>query len=492
MIGIICFVVTVLITLVITGWAGRQGQKKTQLYNAGGNISGVQNGLAISGDFMSATTVLGITGLYFSGGWDTIIFYLAPIAGLALMLILVARPLRRLGVYTLGDVLTHRLKSPALRLFSGVTTVVISLFYLLAQMVGAGTLIAALFGMPFITAVCIVGALMAVYVAVGGMLAATWVQIVKAVLLVCAVTVLAVICLVKAHGLGNLYASLPAATAHLLQPGGMQLDPLSAMSLGLGMVVGLVGLPHLLIRFFTVPDEQAAQTSVVVSSAIVGWVNVLLFLIIGPSVLAFVSGSVHVGADGKLIGGTNMAILHLASVLGGSGLNGIISAVAFSTILAVVAGLTIASASAAANDVYRTLRAERSSDTEELWAFRFSAVILAAIAIGLAVVFQHQNIAFLSALAFAVAASTNFPVLILVLYWRGLTTAGALFGGFVGLVLSVGLIVVGPQVWVAVLHYPKPVFPYEYPALFVVPVTFLACYAASKMSGKSSAKEQLT
>ena len=485
MIGILCFAVTVLITLVITAWAGRQGQKKAQLYNAGGNISGLQNGLAISGDFMSATTVLGITGLFFSGGWDTIIFYLAPIAGLALMLLLVAGPLRRLGVYTLGDVLTHRLKSPGLRLFSGITTLVISLFYLLAQMVGAGTLIAALFGMPFLLAVTIVGALMAIYVAVGGMLAATWVQIVKAILLVCAVTSLAVICLAKAHGLAGLYASVPAAAAHLLQPGGMKLDPLSAVSLGLGMVVGLVGLPHLLIRFFTVPDEGAARTSVLISSTVVGAVNVLLFLIIGPSVLAFVTGSVHVGGDGKLAGGSNMAILHLASVLGGEGLNGVISAVAFSTILAVVAGLTIASASAAAHDVWRTLRAQRSSETEELWVFRVSAVLLAGIAIALAVVFQRQNIAFLSALAFAVAASTNFPVLILVLYWRGLTAAGAIVGGFAGLIASVGLIVLGPQVWVAVLHHAKPLFPYEYPALFVVPVTFFVCYLVSRMTAKS-------
>ncbi len=482
MIGIICFVATVLVTLAITGWAGRQGQKKAQLYNAGGNISGAQNGLAISGDFMSATTVLGITGLFFAGGWDTIIFYLAPIAGLALMLLLVARPLRRLGVYTLGDVLTHRLKSPGLRLFSGVTTVIISLFYLLAQMVGAGTLIAALFHMPFLSAVCLVGALMALYVAVGGMLAATWVQIVKAGLLLCAVTALAVICLVKAHGLAGLYAAVAPAEAHLLQPGGMKLDPLSAVSLGLGMVVGLVGLPHLLIRFFTVPDEHAAQTSVVVSSAVVGFVNVLLFLIIGPSVLAFVTGSAHVGADGKLVGGSNMAILHLASVLGGDGLNGIISAVAFSTILAVVAGLTIASASAASHDIWRTLRAQKSGDGEELWVFRLSAILFAAVAIALAVVFQHENIAFLSALAFAVAASTNFPVLILVLYWRGLTTAGALVGGFVGLILSIGLIVIGPQVWVPVLHHAHPLFRYEYPALFVVPVTFLTCFLVSKFT----------
>jgi cation/acetate symporter len=476
---------TVVITLVITAWAGRQGQKKAQLYNAGGNISGFQNGLAISGDFMSATTVLGITGLFFAGGWDTIIFYLAPIAGLALMLLLVARPLRRLGVFTLGDVLTHRLKSPGLRLFSGLTTIVISLFYLLAQMVGAGTLIAALFHMPFLFAVSIVGVLMAVYVAVGGMLAATWVQIVKAGLLLCAVTALAAICVMKAGGLAGLYQSVAPATAHLLQPGGMKLDPLSAISLGLGMVVGLCGLPHLLIRFFTVPNEQAAQTSVVVSSAVVGWVNVILFLIIGPAVLAFVTGAAHVGADGKLIGGSNMAILHLSQILGGDSLNGVISAVAFSTILAVVAGLTIASASAAANDVWRTLRAQKSSEGEELWVFRLSAVLFAVIAIALAVVFQHENIAFLSALAFAVAASTNFPVLILVLYWRGLTTAGALIGGFAGLLLSVGLIVVGPQVWVPVLHHAKPLFPYEYPALFVVPITFLVCYLVSKLTAKS-------
>lgn len=485
--GVLFFAVTVLITLLITFWAGRQGQKKDMLYNAGGRISGFQNGLAISGDFMSATTVLGITGLFFSGGWDTIIFYLAPIAGLALMLILVARPLRRLGVFTLGDVLTHRLKSPGLRLFSGVTTLVISLFYLLAQMVGAGTLIAALFGLPFAAAVGIVGGLMAVYVAVGGMLAATWVQIVKAVLLVIAVMAVAALCLMKSHGLGGLYRDVAAAPAVLLQPGGMKLDPLSATSLGLGMVVGLVGLPHLLIRFFTVPDERAAQQSVVVSSTLVGWVNILLFVVIGPAVLAFVAGNpAHVGAGGKLIGGTNMAMLHLAGVLGGDSLYGVISAVAFSTILAVVAGLTIASASAASHDIWRTLRRFKSSEREELWVFRLAAVALAAVAILLALAFQHQNIAFLSALAFAVAASANFPVLLLVLYWKRLTVAGALSGGFAGLIAALGLIVLGPEVWVHVLHHPAPVFPYEYPALFVMPGAFLICFLVSHLSPRNS------
>lgn len=486
MTGILLFVATILATLGITAWASRRGGGRAQVYAADGALTGRQNGLAIAGDFMSATTVLGITGLYLGAGWDTAIYYLAPIAGLALMLLLVAGPLRRLGRFTLGDVMTSRLDDPRLRLFSGVGTIVISLFYLLAQLVGAGTLIAPLFGLSFPAAVLIVGVLMAIYIAFGGMLAASWVQIVKAVLLMASVVGLAVLCLVEAGGLAPLYQAAEQAApkgAAIWQPGGFGLDMFSAVSLGFGMVVGLVGMPHLLIRFFTVPDAAAARQSVAVAATLVGAINALLFLVIGPAAVAFILSSPDLlTADGKLLGGSNMATLHLATLIGGAPLHGLISAVAFATILAVVSGLTIASASAASHDIYRTWRRGPVSERAELMVFRGSAVGLAALAILLAILFQHENIAFLTSLAFAVAASANFPLLMLVLYWPPLTAAGALWGGITGLAGSVLLILLGPAVWVKLLGNPEPLFPSDYPALVVAPLALLVAVIVSRRS----------
>jgi cation/acetate symporter len=481
MIAITCFVATVLLTLLITAWAGRRGRERDSLYAAGGSLSGMQNGFAISGDFMSATTVLGITGLFLKQGWDTTIFYLAPLAGLAIMIALVAGPLRELGRYTLGDVITHRLKDQRLRLFSGVNTITISLFYLVAQMVGAGSLTSLLFGLPFAVAVAIVGSLMAIYVAVGGMLAATWVQIVKAVLLASAVTTLAVLALIAGGGLEGLHARAAAVHGGLSLPGAAHLDLFSAISLGFGMVVGLVGMPHLLIRFFTVRDAHQAGRSVAVASTVIAAINAILFLVIGPAAVAFVAGEprFHV-AGGALRGGVNMASVHLSTALGGETATGIFSAVAFSTILAVVAGLTIAAASAASHDVYRVIRGDRPpNEREEVRAFRMAAVLVAVVAVLLALVFQHENIAFLSALAFAIAASTNFPLLMLVLYWRRLTAAGALAGGVTGLGVSVGLIVVGPAIWVTVLGHQSPLFPSEFPALVTAPLSAVVAVAVS-------------
>lgn len=483
MIAIVCFLVTVVATLLITAWAGGRSRHRADFYAAGSQITGTQNGLAIAGDFMSATTVLGLGGLFFVSGWDTAIYYLAPLAGLCLTLLLVAGPLRRLGTFTLGDVMTSRLQDERLRVFSGLSTIAISLIYLVAQMVGAGTLISLLFGLTFEMAVVVVGVLMAIYIAVGGMLAATWVQIVKACLLIVTVAVLSVLCLVHAGGLAGLYerASASSATATaLFQPGGFKASLFSNVSLGLGMVFGMVGLPHLLIRFFTVPDERQARRSVAVATFVIGGVFSVLFLIVGPAALAFVKGNPQfLGPDGLLRGGGNMVTVHLASALGGGLLQGIIAAVAFATILAVVAGLTIASASAASHDLYRTVRRKTSSEPEELWVFRIAAIILAAVAIAIAIVFQKENVAFLSSLAFAVAASTNFPLLMLVLYWRRLTTAGAICGGVVGLLSSIALIIASPAVWVKILHYETPLFPVDYPTLVTAPLAFIVCIVVS-------------
>ena len=482
---VICFIITVGLTLAITAWAARKGGDRAAMYAANSRITGGQNGLAIAGDFMSATTVLGVVGLYFSGGVDTMIYFIAPLVALCLILLWLAGPLRRLGRFTLGDVLVARLADPKMRVFSGVSTIVISLLYLLAQMVGAGALVSVLFGLSFNASVMIVGALMAIYIVFGGMLAATWVQIIKAVLLICVILVVTVMSIVHAGSLGGIYAR--AAAVHklgwsLFHFGGLKLDLFSAVSLWAGLGLGMLGLPHLLIRFFTVPDEHAARRSIVVATSVIGVVFILTFAIIGPATVAFVMNNpAYAAAHGPgVVGGPNMVAVHLAHAVGGPVLYGVFSAVAFATILAVVAGLVISIASASSHDVVGAFVRTRA-DTEhgELWIFRIAAIAASVVAVILAIVFQKENVAYLVALAMTVAASTNFPVVLLSLYWRRLTGAGALAGGLVGLVTSVTLIVLSPGVWVRVLHHPAPVFPADYPALISTPLAFLVCWAVS-------------
>ncbi|HTI67937.1 MAG TPA: cation acetate symporter [Caulobacteraceae bacterium] len=479
------FVLTILVTLGVTVWAARRSRGRADYYAAGGRLTGAQNGLAIAGDFMSATTFLGITGMYFMSGVDpSAIYYLAPLVGLPLMLLWVAGPLRRAGKFTLGDVMASRLRSPGLRVFAGASAIVISTIYLVGQLIGAGGLIQILFGIGFAPAVILVGVLMTIYVAVGGMIAASWVQIIKSVLLVSTIVLLSAAVLVQAGGFGPLYAR--AVAAHplgegLFMPGGGKMDLFSSVSLAFGMSVGILGLPHLLIRFFTVPDERAARRSAVVATSIIGFVFALMFLVLGPGAIAFVYGQPRFdGPDGLLRGGANMASIHLADALGGNVLMGIAAAVAFATILAVVAGLVMAIASAASHDLYAVLsRRKDKSEHEELLVFRLAAGVMAVVAVALAFAFQHENVAFMSALAFAVAASANFPVLVLILYWPRLTTAGALTGGLVGLISSVALIVIGPAVWVKLLHHAAPIFPSDYPGLLTAPLALIAAILVS-------------
>ncbi len=485
LIAIAFFVATVAATLVITLWASRRAKSRADLYAAGGKLSGPQNGLAIAGDFMSATTFLGMTGMYFDAGIDqTAIYYLTPLVGLCLMMLLLAGPLRRAGKFTLGDVMATRLKSPGMRVFAGVSTIVISLLYLIGQMVGAGTLIGALFGIPFGWAVIIVGLLMTTYVAAGGMLAATWVQIIKAGMLVVLVVTLAVLCLVATGGPSALYAK--AAAVHqagrgLFTPGISKTDLFSSISLGFGMSVGMLGLPHLLIRLFTVPDVREAKRSVVAATSIIGVVFALLFFVVNPAAVSLLKlNPAYSSAAGAAIGGPNMVSIHLSEVLGGEVLMGVTSAITFATILAVVAGLVMASASAASHDLFTVMRKGAARDEkQELMVFRLAAAGVAVVAIGLAFLFQHENVAFATALAFTVAAGANFPILLLVLYWRRLTVPGALTGGLVGLVGSVGLIAVGPSVWVRLLHNPAPLFPSDYPALLTCPLALITAVVVS-------------
>jgi cation/acetate symporter len=396
----------------------------------------------------------------------------------------IAAPLRREGKFTIGDVMSKRLGGRALRISAGLSAVTISIIYLVGQLVGAGVLIAALFGIGFTASVVIVGLLMTIYVTVGGMLAATWVQIIKAGLLIAIVILLSVLCVIEAGGIGPLYDRAVAVSPlgrDLFVPGASNTSLFSAVSLGFGMTMGMLGLPHLLIRFFTVPDEKAARASVVSATSIIGGVFLLLFAIIGPGAVAFVKNNPEfMTAEGGVLGGANLASVHLAEALGGEVLMGITSAVAFATLLAVVAGLVMASASAAAHDLFASLRASRPrSEASELRAFRLSAGGIGLVAVLLAIAFQHENVAFLSALAFAVSASANVPVLLLILYWKRVTVAGALAGGLFGLVSSVTLIILGPSVWVKLLGHAEPVFPSDYPALITMPLALLVAVAVS-------------
>lgn len=479
---IIYFLVTVLVTLLITGWAARVQASRASLYVAGSNISAGQNGLALAGDALSAGALLGTVGLYLVAGVDTALYSIPGMAGYCLMLIFIVRPLRRLGRFTLGDVVCSRLPQRRMRAVLGICTVVISLLYLVSQLVGAGALISIVFGTSFNLSVAIVGVLMTIYVAFGGMLAATWVQIIKAMLLIAVVVLLAALAIGASGGLAELYhrAAQRAEANVLFRFGSLDLGLFSAASLTVGVVLGWLGMPHVLIRFFTVPDEQTARKSLAISTTLIGLVMVLLFLVIGPASIAFlpdVPGFREAG--GAVSGGPNMVALHLARFLGGDVLFGVMGAVAFATILAVVAGLAVAIASAVSHDLVAAFRARPLREKTELRIFRVTALLASAVAVALAMLFQHQNLTFLLIMGFTVAASTTFPLLILAIYWSRLTLRGAMAAGIVGLSASVGLIILGPACWVQVLGFPEPIFPSDYPALISVPLAFATAWLFS-------------
>ncbi|MEA3299844.1 MAG: cation acetate symporter [Pseudomonadota bacterium] len=480
------FFVTIAVTLGITFWAARRNTGKASFYAAEGKIGGTQNGFAIAGDYMSAGTILGIVGLYTLVGVDVSLYFIAPLGGLCLGLAILVGPLRRMGKYTLGDVVQSRLQNPRTRVVLGACTITISLINLVAQMVGAGGLISIVFGLEFNLAVITVGTLMTVYVAFGGMLAATWVQIIKAAILVGAVVLLSLLCIIKAGGLGEIYTlgDRPQASGRsLYEFGALNHGLFSSISLAVASVAGMMSMPHLLIRFFTVPDETQAKRSLLVGTLLIGGTMGLVFLVVSPASLAWVTGNpAYQDASGAVSGGSNMITLHLARELGGELFFGVMSAVAFSTILAVVAGLTVAISSATSHDIFAALRrGAPMSDRLEVALFRLAALVTSAAAVALAVLFQHENLTFLIVMGLNVAASTTFPLLMLAIYWRGLTAAGAVAAGVMGLVASVGLIVLSPAFWVKVLGNPEAVFPSDYPALVSMPLAFAAAWLVSRL-----------
>ncbi len=493
------FVVFVALTMGITYWASNRTKSAADFYTAGGGITGFQNGLAIAGDYMSAATLLGLTAMTYASGLDGYIYMICFFVGWPLILFMMAERLRNLGRFTFADITAYRLDQGKVRTMAAIGSLTVVCFYLIAQMVGAGQLIKLLFGLDYSVAVVLVGALMMVYVIKGGMLATTWVQIIKACMLLSGGTL---VMLLAMSQFGFSYNTLieKATAAHksgwaIMSPGKLTADPVTAVSLAIGLMFGTAGLPHILMRFFTVTDAKEARKSVLYASGFIAYFFNVIFLmglaailIVGQDPAFFEGGQV----GGKLIGGGNMVAMHLAKAVGGNLLLGFLAAVAFATILAVVSGLALAGASAVSHDLYaRVIKKGKASEADEMRMSRFATIALGIVAVVLGIAFENQNVAFMVGLAFGIAASSNFPVLILSMYWKGLTTRGALAGGYTGLFLAVTLVVLSKSVWVAVLGNAAPLFPYEQPALFSMPVAFLISIVVSLLDKSAGAQKEI-
>jgi cation/acetate symporter len=481
-------------TLLITWWAARRTSSTSDFYAAGGNISGFQNGLAITGDALSAGAFLGLSALVFSSGFDGLFYAIGYTTGLPVVVFLMAGKLRKMGKYTFTDVVCSQLGGHGIRIFSACASLTIVSFYLIAQMVGAGQLVQLLFGIDYSLAVVLVGVLMILYVAFGGMLATTWVQIVKAVLMLCVGCAIALMVMARFDfSFATLLASAvdlhPRSTA-ILGTTTMAKDPWSAFSLGLAVMFGTAGLPHLLMRFFTVPDARAARSSVMWAAIFMNGFYALIF-IIGFGALSLVrSDKSFLDASGALLGGGNTAALHLSRLLGGDVMYGIVAAVAFATILAVVAGLTLSGASAVSHDIYGAIfRREAPTEREEFRIVRIATVVLGAFAVLLGIAFKGQNVAYMISLAFSIACASTFPVLFLAIYWKRFTAFGAVLGGSAGILASLVLTVLGPSVWVKVLGHAAPIVALDPPALVTVPLAFLLCIAGSYLGSATPAAQ---
>ncbi|NLC28776.1 MAG: cation acetate symporter [Campylobacteraceae bacterium] len=495
--AVVMFLVFVVATMGITYWAARRTKTAKDFYTAGGGITGFQNGLAIAGDYMSAASFLGISGLVYLKGYDGLIYSIGFLVGWPVILFLVAEQLRNLGKYTFADVASYRLRQMPIRTLSAFGSIATVTLYLIAQMVGSGKLIQVLFGLPYEFAVLIVGCLMIIYVTFGGMLATTWVQIIKAVLLLFGATFMAFVVMQKVgFSVENLFSHAIDIKndISIMSPGGLVSDPISAISLGLALMLGTAGLPHILMRFFTVQDAKEARKSVFYATGFIGYFYILTFIIGFGAIVLVASNPVYLDVvTGGLYGGDNMAAIHLSHAIGGDLFLGFISAVAFATILAVVSGLTLAGASAISHDLYANVIAKGEvNQMREIRISKYATVAIGIVAIVLGIAFEYQNIAFMVGLAFAIAASANFPILFLSMYWKGLTTKGAVIGGGLGLFTAVVLVILGPIVWGEILHddRAKAIFPYEYPALFSVTIAFLGIWFFSKLDNSDSAEKE--
>jgi cation/acetate symporter len=506
----------VIMTLFITKWAAAKTKSAADFYTGGGGITGFQNGLAIAGDYMSAASFLGISAAVMASGYDGLIYSIGFLVGWPVVTFLMAERLRNLGKFTFADVAGYRFQQKPIRIFAASGTLVVVAFYLIAQMVGAGALIKLLFGLDYWLAVVIVGALMMIYVLFGGMTATTWVQIIKACLLLAGVTFMAFMVMSNfgfsfealfAKGVevktqlaingGKTQVDAAAIGLAIMGPGGFIKDPISAISFGMALMFGTAGLPHILMRFFTVPDAKQARKSVLWATTWIGYFYVLIFIIgFGAITLVLTNPEFADTAKGIIKGGggsANMAAVLVAKAVGGNVFFGFISAVAFATILAVVAGLTLSGASAVSHDIYATVIKKGNVDSaSELKVSRITTLVLGVVAVVLGIAFEKQNIAFMVSLAFAIAASANFPVLFMSVLWKDCTTKGAVIGGFLGLFSSVALTIVSPSVWEATLGYPKGSawFPYSSPALFSMTIGFVGIWLFSILDRSPNAAKE--
>ena len=464
------FAVFIAITLGITYWAARRTQTADHFYAAGRSVTAGQNGFALAGDYMSAASFLGIAGLVSTSGFDGLIYSTGWLVGWPVVLFLIAEPLRNLGRYTFADVVASRLDPMPVRISATFGTLATIAFYLIAQMVGAGSLIRLLFGIPYETAVVIVGCAMMAYVLFGGMLATTWVQIVKAVLLLGGAATLAIMVLAKFGFDPRLLFAAAAAKygAGVLAPGKLVSNPLDAISLGMALMFGTAGLPHILMRFYTVPDARTARRSVFIATGLIGLFYLMTF-VLGFGAMVLVTPEAIKAIDA----GGNMAAPMLAELLGGRAILGFLAAVAFATILAVVAGLALSGAAAISHDIWASvIRKGHPKPGEEIKVARIATIVLAIVAMVLGIAFKGQNVAFMVGLAFAIAASANFPALVLSVFWRRTTTAGAASSMIVGATSTLVLIALSPAVQIDLLHHATAIFPLKNPALVTIPLSF--------------------
>lgn len=486
-VAIVFFLVFVAATLGVTYWAAMKTKTTSEFFTAGRSITGFQNGLALAGDYMSAASFLGIAGLVATKGYDGLIYSVGWLVGWPVVLFLIAEPLRNLGKYTFADVVAYRLSQKPIRTAAAVGSMTTVLLYLIAQMVGAGTLIKLLFGLPYEVAIIGVGALMIAYVLFGGMLATTWVQIIKAVLLLGGATLLVGLTLSKFDfSYGQLFAEAQKQYGDaVMKPGGLITNPIDAFSLGLALMFGTAGLPHILMRFYTVPNAQEARKSVFYATGFIGYFYILTFTI-GFGSMVLVGREMIVSIDK----GGNMAAPLLAEALGGEMFLGFLAAVAFATILAVVAGLTLAGASAISHDLYNgVIRQGDASEAEQMKVARGATLALGIAAVLLGLVFKGQNVAFMVGLAFAVAASANFPALLMSILWKNFTTKGAVASIFAGLVTAVTLIVLSPTVWVDIFKNAEAIFPLKNPGLFSMAAAFAVGIVVSLATREDRARE---
>ncbi len=497
------FLIFVVITLVITYWAATRTKTATDFYAAGRGITGLQNGMAIAGDYMSAASFLGIAALVYMNGFYGLIFSVGWLVGWPIILFLVAERLRNLGKYTYADVVSFRLKQGPIRIMAAISSLIVVIWYLIGQAVGAGQLLHTLVPqVSYRESIVVVGALIIIYVTFGGMKATTWVQIIKAGLLLGGATLMALgVMSHEGFSFEKLFSDAVAIhPKHLdimksVVPIGAKANPIESISLGLTLMFGTAGLPHILMRFFTVTDAKAARKSVLYGTCFIGFFYILTFIIGFGAIVMVANQPAYVADISKSIlalkGGGSMPAVYLSHAIGGDFFLGFIAAVAFATILAVVSGLTLAGASALSHDIYASvIKKGKASEKEEVWVSKMSVIGLGIIAVLLGIAFEKQNVAYIVALTFSIAACTNFPILVLSIFWRGLTTRGAVLGGYTGILGSIGLLIIGPTVWTKVLGMGPAIFPYDFPTFVVLPTVLIVAYIASVTDNSESGQKE--